>query len=113
MIEILALAAMVLADQLTKVWAVARLQPVHTMEIFPGLLNLTYVENTGAAFSLLRGQTLFLIVLPIIACALIGYLLVRRKVSHPLGRWSLVLIARRRHRQSHRPYFSRRGGGLL
>lgn len=46
----------VAADQITKYLVVANI-PLYAQESFlPGILSLTYVQNTGAAFSLLSGQ---------------------------------------------------------
>jgi signal peptidase II len=38
------------ADQVTKAWALARLQPVRSVPIVPGYVDLTLVFNTGVAF---------------------------------------------------------------
>ncbi len=56
-------------DQFTK-WAVIRcFEPGQSVPLIPGLLHLTYVQNTGAAFGLLRGMTPFLIVLSLAVTA--------------------------------------------
>jgi signal peptidase II len=61
--------AVVVADQLTKWWAVDRLASgtVHVI----GPLDFELSRNTGSAFSLLQGQTVLLVV---IAVALLGAL---------------------------------------
>jgi signal peptidase II len=41
------------ADQVTKAWALARLQPVRSISVVPGLVDLTLVFNTGVAFGFL------------------------------------------------------------
>lgn len=41
-----------IADQVTKAWATARLQFVDTMEIIPNFFRFTYARNRGVAFSL-------------------------------------------------------------
>ena len=49
-------AGIVLADQITKYLTVANI-PLHgDVPFIPGLLQLTYVQNTGAAFSSFEGQ---------------------------------------------------------
>jgi signal peptidase II len=54
MIPLLGLAAAVLvADQLTKVWALASLDPRRPVVLVPGLLDLTLVMNPGVAFGFL------------------------------------------------------------
>lgn len=49
------IALCILADQLTKNLAVVYLMPIDTQPIWKGVLHLTYVENTGAAFGMLKG----------------------------------------------------------
>ena len=53
--------ALVLFDQLTKFLAVKFLAPVFQIPLIPKLFSLTYVENNGAAFGILKGNKLFLI----------------------------------------------------
>ncbi len=92
MLQIIVFAAIVIIDQLVKLWAVHALRPVGTMGFLPGIMNLTYTENTGAAFSMLEGNVFFLIIIPIIVCALAVYVLLSRRVTHPVLRWSFVLV---------------------
>ena len=57
--------------------------------LIPGLLNLCYVRNTGAAWGVLAGQQFFLVLFSLVA---VGYLLWRRHAvfGHLSLRW-LVL----------------------
>lgn len=51
------------ADQLTKYLVVANIPLSGNVSFLPGIVQLTYVQNTGAAFSLFQGmQWLFLAV---------------------------------------------------
>ena len=43
-------------DQLTKYWVVQNFDLTETRPLLPGVFHLTYVTNTGAAFSLLTGK---------------------------------------------------------
>lgn len=52
---IAALVGLVL-DQLTKYWIVQNFTLGETRPLLPGVFHLTYVTNTGAAFSLLSGK---------------------------------------------------------
>lgn len=56
MLVILSILALVALDQLVKYWAVTVLAPAVTIPLIDGVFALTYVENTGAAFSLLAGK---------------------------------------------------------
>lgn len=50
-------------DQWTKMLAVSALQHGSSIQIIPGLLEFTYVENYGAAFGMLQNKTLFFLIL--------------------------------------------------
>jgi len=69
-------AAVVVADQLTKWWVVSTL-PGRPIELIPGVLQLRYTENTGAAWGLLPGAGSF-IALGAIAAAVVIVLVVHR-----------------------------------
>lgn len=80
-------------DQLTK-WAVgAAFVPHQSLPILPGILHLTYVHNTGAAFSLFRGQVAALIVVSGLVAGWIGWELLRhpRHTGLPLNSLGLIL----------------------
>ncbi len=52
---VLATAALVAADQLSKLWALNTLAPIHSIPIIEGVFELMYTENRGAAFGILQG----------------------------------------------------------
>ncbi|MDZ7706222.1 MAG: signal peptidase II [Trueperaceae bacterium] len=68
-------AAVVVADQVSKIWAASTL-PLGGPEVAIGLgFNLTYVRNTGAAFGILPNSTLILGILSaVVSLFLIVYL---------------------------------------
>lgn len=95
-IALLAALALVGIDQLTKWLAVSMLKPVGSVNLISiggkEWLNLTYVENTGAAFSILEGKQIFLIVITsVVIVAMIVMLLTKRVKSKPVM-WSIALI---------------------
>ena len=49
-------AGIVATDQVTKFLTVANIPLYQDIPFLPGVLNLTYVQNTGAAFSSFEGQ---------------------------------------------------------
>ena len=60
----------VLADQFTKYLAVTCLKDRPAFPLIPGVLELRYLENRGAAFGILQGgKTIFLIITPIVLLA--------------------------------------------
>ena len=60
---LLSTAALIFLDQWTKVLAVRHLAGQADRVLIPGILNLHYLENRGAAFGILQNkQTLFIII---------------------------------------------------
>ena len=67
----------VLLDQFIKRWIVLTLALHEDMELIPGIIGLTNVRNTGAAFSILSDQRLLLIGIAILAALLLIAILLR------------------------------------
>ena len=92
-----AAAAIVVADQVTKA-IVLRELPLHdSVTVIPGLLNFTYVQNTGAAFGMLNsadfpGKTLVLTALALLALVAIGIYAIRFAGETRLARVGITLI---------------------
>ena len=67
----------IIADQLTK-WAIVAAYPTpgDGTDLIPGVLRFTYVENTGAAFGMLKdSRWVFLVISTVAIAAMIFYLL--------------------------------------
>lgn len=68
--------ALIVLDQITKVLAVSHLKGQNDFIIIPDVFQFHYLENTGAAFSMLEGkQILFAIVTPILLLILLALLI--------------------------------------
>nr|WP_305069127.1 signal peptidase II [Limosilactobacillus kribbianus] len=68
---------LVALDQLVKHWVVATISLGASKTVLPGVLALTNLHNTGAAWSMLSGQQGFFVLITVAALAIIGYLMVR------------------------------------
>ena len=69
---ILIIAVLVNLDQITKQYAIDNLMNKADIKLIPGVLQLHYLENTGAAFSLLEGQqVLFFVLTPVLLILLL------------------------------------------
>ncbi len=90
------IAVVILLDQVIKHWAIVELLPVGTMDFLKigdfKIMDLTYVENTGAAFSSFSGARIFLIVLPIVMIIFLGIYLYKDKHKHPFFVCSVAAI---------------------
>jgi signal peptidase II len=87
--------AVILLDQFVK-WSVA----LHLRDaadagvgFIPGIIDIVYAENTGAAFSILQGKRVLLIVFTIVlVAALIVYIFLKRKSESPMTLTGLALV---------------------
>ena len=84
-----ATAALVGLDQLFKYFAVLYLRPVGEMSVWPGIVGLRYVQNDGAAFSILSGSQTFLILLTSVALAVLCWYLLSKRYS---SRWEFAAL---------------------
>jgi len=86
-------AAIVALDQLTKAWIASSFRLHDTVPIVDGLVELTYVRNTGAAFSLLAGRSaLFRVPFFTVVAILAGFAIVGFIRQTPASQ-RLVLLA--------------------
>lgn len=63
-----------------------------SIPVIQGFFNITYVVNTGAAWSILEGRMLFFYIMTIIACAIIGWMLIKTDKRAIYTRLGLVSI---------------------
>ena len=74
-------------DQLSKFWVVAKIP------VIPGLVHLTYVQNTGAAFSAFQGmQWLFILVFMLFAAGIVWEFSRNRLGFTTFERWCVVAV---------------------
>ena len=86
-------AAVTVADQITK-WLVVENIPLHgQVDAIPGLFHFTYVQNTGAAFSSFQGmQWLFALVFLAFTVAIIWEFSKKRLPFTDFERWLMVAV---------------------
>ncbi len=65
--------ALIALDFWTKELAISRLKEQSDIILISGILQFHYLENTGAAFSILKGQTVIFYILTPFLCAAISY----------------------------------------
>ena len=80
------------ADQAVKLYVVSRLALYESAPLIPGVVELLYVQNTGAGFSLLEGYTWVLTAVTAVLMAGIAVLLVKKRFPHPLAMWTMTAI---------------------
>lgn len=80
-------------DQVTKLLTVAKIPLYGKMDFLPGLVSLTYVQNDGAAFSMLEGQQwLFALVFAAFAAFIIWEFSKKRLPFKTFERFCIVAV---------------------
>ena len=86
-------AAIVAADQFTKYLTVSNIPLYADVPFIPGLLQLTYVQNTGAAFSSFQGQQwLFALIFAVFTVAILYEYKKKAMPFTSLERWLIAAI---------------------
>ena len=85
--------AIVVADQFTKYLTVANIALYEDVPFIPGLLQLTYVQNTGAAFSSFEGQQWLFVIVFAVFTAMVFYEYFKKSMPFTtLERWCIFAI---------------------
>ena len=86
-------AGIVAADQFTKYLTVANIALSQDVPFLPGLLQLTYVQNTGAAFSSYQGQQWLFALIFLVLTGLILFEYFKKPMGFSkLERWCIAAI---------------------
>lgn len=79
-------------DQLLKLWAVHALKPVGSYPIINNILHLTYVENRGAAFGMMQGQTWLLIWATALVLLVLVFLILSGRIKQKFPLFTIAVI---------------------
>ena len=86
-------ALVVAADQLSKLWIVENIPLYAEKAAIPGLFHLTYVQNTGAAFSSFQGMRwLFVAIFVLLTLGVIWEFSKKRLPFTRFDRWCIALV---------------------
>ena len=96
-LELAIIACVVVADQITKAIVTTTLALHETVPVIPGVLNVTHVRNTGAAFGLLNTaefayKPLLMVGLALAALAGVALYASQLPMSHRWARTGLALV---------------------
>ena len=85
-------AALVALDQLVKYLVLQNIAPGAHVPFIPHIVELTYVENTGAAFSLFEEHTWILALISLVMSLVLAAALWKNFFRHPVGKVTLALL---------------------
>lgn len=85
---------LIIIDQLTKYLTVQNIDLYEVVDVIPNFVSFTYIQNTGAAFSILEGQMwFFYIVTTVVVAGLIYYMYTEAKQDKLLGFLLSLILA--------------------
>lgn len=85
-------AGLVALDQLVKYLVSSNIPVGGSVPFLPYIMDLTYVKNTGCAFSLLEEHTWLLTIVSAVMSVLLAVALAKGFFKHPLGKITLSLL---------------------
>lgn len=89
--DMLGMILLILADQFTKHLAVMYLKEKPAVPIIRDVLELSYLENRGAAFGMLQNQKIFFVFVASIILAVIAYVIFKMPVDKKYNKLHVFL----------------------
>ena len=93
MVYLVLAAVVIAADQITKMMTRSALVPGETIPVIGDFFTITYVQNKGAAFGMLSGQSKLLTLLPLAVIIAAMVFVLASKKTHPFVKAAVTLIA--------------------
>lgn len=91
-VDLAVILVLIVIDQFTKYLAALHLKDKDAYVIADGVLELRYLENSGAAFGLLQNQKMFFLVLAILVILIIVYVLFRMPTDRRYNALNVLLV---------------------
>jgi len=90
--EYLVLIGVLALDQLAKYWISTTMKLYDSITVIPGFFWISYLRNTGAAWSIFEGQLWFFLVLTSAAMVVMMYFFFKTPKSNQLLRFALIFM---------------------
>ena len=81
-----------IVDQITKAYIVANVPEQTPQPFIRGILNIDHIKNSGGAWGIFSGNTIFLVVVTLAIMFVCIYLLVFKAKNKPLYFWAICLV---------------------
>ena len=85
-------AALVAVDQLVKLLVSSNIPLGGSVPFLPHIMDLTYVQNTGCAFSMLENHTWLLTLISAVMTVVLAIAIIKGFFKHALGKVTLSLV---------------------
>lgn len=90
--EYFVLVGVLALDLLSKYWISATMQLYDSITVIPGFFWISYLRNTGAAWSIFEGQLWFFLLLAAAAMVGMAYFFFKTPTSNQLLRFALIFM---------------------
>lgn len=90
--EYFVLVGVLALDLLSKYWISSTMQLYDSITVIPGFFWISYLRNTGAAWSIFEGQLWFFLILAAAAMAGMAYFFFKTPKSNQLLRFALIFM---------------------
>lgn len=91
-ITVISIAVLIALDQIIKLLVIRYLEPIGSLSLIDGFIQLNYAENTGAAFGSFSGYTTLLSIFTVIVVIGALYLLLSEKINFGVEYICVTLI---------------------
>ena len=90
--EMITLFGILALDQITKIMVETTMNLKDSIEIIKGFFSITYVQNTGAAWSIMEGQMWFFYIITVVALVVMIYIFKDTKEHQWWLRMAVILL---------------------
>ncbi|KRL68537.1 signal peptidase II [Companilactobacillus versmoldensis] len=91
-VYLLVLLGLVVSDQALKFYVFYNIPSLGNQELLPGIISMTNIRNTGAAWSMLEGKMYFFYLITAVAVIVLLYLFFKAEKNQYLYRFSLLFL---------------------
>lgn len=91
-VYLIVLIGLIIGDQALKFYVFYNVPSLGEQQFIPGVLSLTNIRNTGAAWSMMEGKMYFFYIITAIAVVVLIYLFIKSEKNQYLYRFSLLFL---------------------
>lgn len=91
-IAVITAVGVLVIDQITKYLIVCRFTLGESISLIPGLFNITYIHNRGAAFGIFQNQTIPFVIITFIALFVGIWVIYKRYFDSLVMDWAILLV---------------------
>ncbi len=80
------------ADMVTKYFVHRKMEPYDSIPVIKNIFHITYVQNTGAAFSILKGKIFFFAAVSVIITLIIIFIMIKYPIKEKILGIAMAMV---------------------